>query len=35
MTTFELYYRKFERLTQIKQISTILKSKIEEVFETL
>ena len=34
ITTFELYYRNFEPLPQIHQISTILNSKIEEVFET-
>ena len=34
-TTFELDYRKFELLTQIHQLSTILQYKIEEVFEAL
>ena len=35
MTTFELYYRRFERLPQRHKISTIFYSTIEEFFETL
>ena len=35
MTNSELYYRNFERLPQIHQLSTIFNSTIEEVFETL
>ena len=35
MTIFELYYRKFERLPQRHQLSTIFNYTIEEVFETL
>ena len=35
MNTFELDYRKFERLPQRQQLSTIFNSTIEEVFETL
>ena len=34
MNTFEQYYRKFERLPQRHQISTICSSTVEEVFET-
>ena len=35
MPPFELYYRKFERLPQIKQLSTNFNPTIKEVFETL
>ena len=35
MTSFELDNRKFERLPQRQQISTISKSTIEEVLEIL
>ena len=35
MTPFELYYRKFESLPQIHQLSTKFTSIIEEVFENL
>ena len=35
MTSFEIYYRKFERLPQIQQLSTTFNPTIEEVFETL
>ena len=34
-TNFELDYRRFERLPQRHQLSTIFNSAIEEVFETL
>ena len=35
ITTFEIYYRKFELLPQRHQPYTIFQSKIEEVFENL
>ena len=35
MTTFEIKYRKFERLTHGHQLSTKFHFTIEEVFETL
>ena len=35
MNPFELYFRKFEGLTQRNQLSTILNLTTEEVFETL
>ena len=35
MTTFEIEYRKFELIPQRHQLSTILNSTIEELFETL
>ena len=35
MNTFELYYRNFGRLPQSHHRYTILKSTVEEVFETL
>ena len=35
MTPFELYYRRFERLPQIQQLSITFNPTIEEVFETL
>ena len=35
MNPFELYYRKFESIPQIHQLSTIFNSKTEEVFDKL
>ena len=35
MNTFEIYYRKFQRLSQTHQLSTTFHFTIEEVFETL